>query len=466
MAVKRMLMRSRVPGDQVAAIGITGQWSGTVPVDKAGNALGNAVIWYDSRGSRYVARMMRGLVNVGGYAVDKLARWLQVVGAPPGNAGTEPIGHILYLQAERPGLYQSTFKFLEPIDFVGLRMTGCIAASFDSIVLHWLTDNRDIRNVHYDAGLVKLSGIDAEKLPELRPADAVLGTLLPEVASEWGLRSDVKVIMGSPDTHSAAVGSGAVRDYECHFYVGTSSWMAYHYPVKRTDFILNQGAFPSAIPGRYIVMNSQQSAGACLQYLRDQVLFPDDALAVGSKPENAYELMNQLVEQTPAGSGKLIFTPWLYGERMPIDDRYVRGGFFNQSLQTTRADMVRAVYEGIAYSARWVLSQVEPFIKRRAEAINVVGGGAKADIWCQILADVLERPMRQMKDPIHANVRGAALLASAALGYVGYEDIPGLVPVAKTFVPNPVNAKIYDELFAEFKEIYKNNKGAYRRLNS
>ena len=196
------------------------------------------------------------------------------------------------------------------------------------------------------------------------------------------------------------------------------------------------------------------------------MLFPDDALAVGSKPENAYELMNQLVEQTPAGSGKLIFTPWLYGERMPIDDRYVRGGFFNQSLQTTRADMVRAVYEGIAYSARWVLSQVEPFIKRRAEAINVVGGGAKADIWCQILADVLERPMRQMKDPIHANVRGAALLASAALGYVGYEDIPGLVPVAKTFVPNPVNAKIYDELFAEFKEIYKNNKGAYRRLNS
>ncbi len=464
-AVKRMLARGRVRSDDIIAVGITGQWSGTVPVDQQGNALGNAVIWYDSRGSRYISKLMGGLINVNGYAVDKLIRWLRVVGAPPGNSGTEPIGHILYLQAEKPELYQKTYKFLEPIDYLGLRLTGCMAASFDSIVLHWLTDNRQIDNIHYDEGLVELSGIDPAKLPELKPVDAVLGTLLPDVAREWGLRPDVKVIMGSPDTHSAAVGSGAVRDYECHFYIGTSSWMVYHYPVRRTDLGLNQGSFPSAIPGRYIVMNSQQSAGACLQHLRDYILFPDDALAVGAKPDNAYELMNGLVEQTPAGSGKLIFTPWLYGERMPIDDRYVRGGFFNQSLQTTRADMVRAVYEGIAYSARWVLSQSEAFMRRRVEAINVVGGGAKADIWCQILADVLGRTVRQMKDPIHANVRGAALLASAALGHIGYDQIAALVPVKQTFTPNPAHGKIYDELFAEFKQIYKNNRKAYARLN-
>ncbi len=464
-AVKRMLARGTVPSDQVVAVGITGQWSGTVPVDKQGNALGNAVIWYDTRGSRYIAQMMRGLVSVNGYAVDKLIRWLQIVGAPPGNAGTDSIGHILYLKSEQPGIYQQTYKFLEPIDYIGLRLTGCMAASFDSITLHWLTDNRDINRVRYDDGLVKLSGIDAAKLPDLKPADAVLSTLLPELAREWGLPADVKVIMGSPDTHSAAVGAGAVRDYDCHFYIGTGSWLVYHYPVRKTDLALNQGSFPSAIPGRYIVMNSQQCGGACLQYLRDHVVFPEDALALGPKPSNAYDLLNDVAAETRAGGGKLIFTPWLYGERMPIDDSFVRGGFFNQSLQTTRADMVRAVYEGVAYSARWVLSQVEPFIHRRVEAINVVGGGAQSDAWCQILADVLQRPMRQMKDPIQANVRGAALLASAALRYVTYDEIPDCVPVAQTFTPNTEHRQIYDELFREFRQLYKNNRGAYARLN-
>ncbi len=464
-AARRMLARESVPSDQIVAVGITGQWSGTVVVDKGGNTLDNAVIWYDTRGSRYIREMMGGVVNVGNYAVDKLIRWLNVVGAPPGNAGTDPIGHILFLRAEKPALYQQAFKFLEPIDYIGMLLTGCIAASFDSITLHWLTDNRQINNVRYDKGLVQISGIDPGKLPDLKPADAVLGTLLPHVAQGWGLRSDVKVIMGSPDTHSAAVGAGAVRDYDCHFYIGTGSWMCYHYPERRTDLALNQGSFPSAIPGRYIVMNSQQCGGACLQYLRDYVLFPADALALGPKPGNAYDLLNQVAAQARAGSGKLIFTPWLYGERMPIDDPHVRGGFFNQSLQTTRADMVRAVYEGVAYSARWVLSQAEPFMKRRIEAINMVGGGAQSDIWCQIHADVLDRPIRKMKDPVQANVRGAALLASAALGYIRYDDIPECVPVDRTFTPNRANREVYDELFKEFQEIYKRNRKAYARLN-
>ncbi len=127
----------------------------------------------------------------------------------------------------------------------------------------------------------------------------MLGTLLPEVASDWGLPAGARVIMGSPDTHSAAIGAGTVRNYDCHFYIGTSSWMVYHYPVKKTDFLLNQGAFPSAIPGRYIVMNSQQCGGACLQYLRDTVLYADDALSTGPKPEHAYDLLNQVAAEDP-----------------------------------------------------------------------------------------------------------------------------------------------------------------------
>jgi xylulokinase len=172
-----------------------------------------------------------------------------------------------------------------------------------------------------------------------------------------------------------------------------------------------------------------------------------------------------MAERTPAGSGKLIFTPWLYGERAPVDDHLVRGGFFNQSLQTTREQLVRAVFEGVAYNSRWLLKYVEGFVKRPVQAINMVGGGAKSNIWCQIQADVLNRPIRQMKDPIEVNVRGAAMLASAALGYLHYDEIALHVPVANTYMPNPDHRKIYDELFREFTAIYESNKKIYARLN-
>jgi xylulokinase len=127
--------------------------------------------------------------------------------------------------------------------------------------------------------------------------------------------------------------------------------------------------------------------------------------------------------------------------------------------------MVRAVFEGVAYNSRWLLKYVEAFIKHPVEAINFVGGGAKSDIWCQIHADILNRPIRQMKDPIEVNVLGAALLASVALGYLSYDEIASHVQVVNTYTPNPENRKLYDELFAEFIAIYENNKKSYARLN-
>jgi xylulokinase len=346
-----------------------------------------------------------------------------------------------------------------------LRLTGKFGASFNSIVLNWLTDNRHIEKVHYHDGLVKLSGVDREKLPDLEPANTNLGNLRPDIARDWGLREDVQVLMGSGDVQSAAVGSGAVQDFEPHLYIGTSSWLTCHVPFKKTDIFHNIAALPSAIPGRYLLTNEQESAGVCLQYLRNNILFPQDELSTGTGPSNIYQLFDRIAERTPAGSDKLIFTPWLYGERAPIDDHLVRGGFHNLSLGVTRAHMVRAVFEGVAYNSRWLLSAVEKFIGQTVKSINMVGGGAKSNIWCQIQADVLNRPIRQMKDPIEANVRGAALLASASLGYMRYDEIGLHVAAANTYTPNPDHRKIYDELFNEFVAIYENNRKIYARLN-
>jgi xylulokinase len=463
-AVKRLLGMGLVSNDDIISIASTGQWSGTVAVDKDGAALSNAIIWMDSRGAPYITQAMDGAFKVEGYALAKILKWIRLAGGAPGNAGKDPTAHILYFKHAHPELYQRTHKFLEPIDYIGLKLTGKFAASFNSIVLHWVTDNRNIDNIFYDESLIKLAGLDRDKLPDLQPANSVLGVLSPQVAHEWGLREDVQVIMGSPDVHSATVGSGAVKDYETSLYIGTSSWITCHVPFKKTDIFHNLGALPSGIPGRYLLTNEQECAGANLQFLRDNVFFHEDELA-GPKPSNVYDLFNQIAKRIPAGSDKLIFLPWLYGERAPVDDHLVRGGFFNQSLQMTREHMVRAVFEGVAYNSRWLLKYVRGFIGKPVETINMAGGGARSDLWCQIYADVLNCSIRQMKDPIQVNLRGAALLAGAALGHITYDDISSRVPVAKTYTPNPDHRKIYDELFAEFLAIYEANRKIYARLN-
>jgi len=274
------------------------------------------------------------------------------------------------------------------------------------------------------------------------------------------------VVMGTPDLHSAALGSGASRDYDTHLYLGTSSWLTCHVPFKKTDLLHNLAALPSALPDRYFVANEQECAGLCVSYLIDNILYPDDGLDTAARPGDIHARLDRLAATVSPGSDKLIFTPWLHGERTPVDDHTVRGGFFNQSLQTTRAHLVRAVFEGVAYNSRWLLTYVERFVKRRLDGIHVIGGGAQSDLWCQIHADVLDRTVKQVADPLQANLRGAALLAGVALGAMSFGDIPGRVPIARTFEPNPQNRAIYDELFREFVALYKSNRRIYERLNA
>lgn len=462
-AAKRLLARGLVPAEDIVAVSTTGQWSGTVAVDADGNALGNAVIWMDSRGAPFIRQIAGGPLS--GYAPARLLRWIRLTAGAPALTGKDPIAHILYLKHARPEIYRRAHKFLEPIDYVGFRLTGRMAASFDSITLHWLTDNRDISRVTYDDGLIRLAGLDRPHLPDLQPVNSILGPLHPEAARAWGLRADVRVVIGSPDIHTAQIGSGAVRDFEPHLYIGTSSWLTCHVPFKKTDIFHGLASLPSAVPGRYLLTDAQECAGVCLQFLRDNVFFHRDELPTGEKPKNAYRLFDEIAARAPAGSGRVLFLPWLYGERAPVDDRYARGGFFNLSLSSTREQMTRAVFEGVAFNSRWLLRYLEQFIHRRVDAIHMVGGGAKSDVWCQIMADVMDRPIRQMKDPLEVNVRGAALLASAALGFIRYEDIGAHVPAANTYQPNPANRKIYDEMFKEFVAIYESNKKIFVRLN-
>ncbi|MBI5052552.1 MAG: FGGY-family carbohydrate kinase [Chloroflexi bacterium] len=431
-ATHRLLAKHSDLVADIIAVVCTTQWSGTVAVDQHANHLMNAIIWMDSRGARYAKEVTDGWIKVEGYGVEKLATWLWLSGGIPTHSGKDSISHILYIK---------------------------------NVILHWVTDNRDITRIKYDDRLLKLAGVERDKLPDLKRAVDILGTLTPEAAKELGLPENVQVVMGLPDTHSAAIGSGAVRDFEAHLYVGTSSWLICHVPFKKVDLFHNMSSLPSAIPNRYLLLNEQETAGACLTYLRDNLIFSADELNTHGDAADAYKTFDRIVERVPPGSDKLIFTPWLYGERTPVDDHSVRSGFFNQSLKTTRAHLIRSVFEGVAYNSRWLLGCVEEFIGKRLEAINMIGGGANSNVWCQIYADVLNRTIRQVKDPIQANLRGAAFLALVALGHLTFDDVSSRVQIAHTYQPNPANRKIYDELFAEFVNLYNVNKKIYQRLN-
>ena len=454
----RLMARSGVPARSVAAVSCTAQWSGTVPVDEHGQPVRPAIIWMDSRGAPYVRRATGGAVRVQGYGVVKLARWLRTTAGIPAQSGKDPIAHILWLKHEEPENYRRARLFLEPKDWLNARLTGRAAASFDSIALHWVTDNRRPDRIRYDPALLRLAGIEQSRLPELLAATDILGPLSPGAADALGVPAGIPVVVGTPDVHSAAIGAGATRDYQAHLYVGTSSWLTCHVPFKKTDLRHHMASLPSPVPQRYFVADEQETAGAALEFLRDHVMF-------SGGPPPAYGELDAMARRSPPGSRGVIFTPWLYGERTPVEDRSVRGGFHNLSLSASHGDLVRAVFEGVALNSRWLLGAVERFARHRLEPIRFIGGGARSDVWCQIFADVLGRTIDQVADPVNANARGAGLLAAVALGELTFDEVPDMVRVARSYEPDPARTGLYDKLFREFVGFYRRNRKAYARLN-
>jgi xylulokinase len=454
LASRRALAEAQVPADQMIGVGCTAQWSGTVAVGSDGAPLMPAVIWMDSRGNRAIRKVAGGAVNVLGYDPRKILRWVQVTGGAPGLSGKDPVSHILLIRDQFPDVYRRTATFLEPVDYLNLRMTGRTCASFDSIAAHWVTDNRRIDQVAYDDRLLEITGLERTKLPDLVPPGSVVGALTAGAAADLGMPAGVPVAAGSGDVHSAVFGSGAVADFEAHLYIGTSSWISGHVPFKKTAPTSNVASIPAALAGKYVIVDEHETAGACLTFLRDNLEFAPD-----------FDTMNAMVDTVAPGSGRVLFTPWLNGERSPVDDHTVRGGFHNLSLATTRAQMVRAVYEGVAFNSRWLLEAVEKFAGRRFDSLAFIGGGANSDQWAQIHADVLGREIRQVADPVLANVRGAALITLVALGHISVEEIPAMVEVRQRFTPDRSTAPEYDLLFEEFVTLYKQTKGIFKRLN-
>jgi xylulokinase len=463
---KRLVQKGLVPVESIVAVCCSTQGECTVPVDADGKALMNVISWLDMRGAKYLPKIIGGLIKVSGYNIFKIPRLMNLTGGAPTHTGTDPAAHMLLVRYEFPEVYQKTYKFLTALDYMNLCLTGKFVATSDSILTSWVTDNRDSRHIKYDDGLLRDCGVAPEKFPELVQCTTVIGDLKPDVSRTLGLKDGIKVVGGAIDVSAAAIGAGTVNDFDAHVYIGTSNWVAAHVPFKKTDIATSMASVPCAIPDKYLMILLQTTAGGNLNFLRDKILYHQDELQQGQQSPDVFQIFDRIAAKVPPGSHGLLYMPWIYGEHSPFDDRNARAALFNISLENTREDIIRAFMEGVAFNNRWLLAPAEKFMGRKITQMNFVGGGAKSDLWSQILADVMNVNIRQVRDPIQANARGAAFIAAVGLGYLAFADIPQKVEIKATFTPNPDNRVLYDKLFAEFVRFYHQNKSSYKRLNS
>jgi len=451
---------------RVVAVCCSTQTEGTVCVDKGGEPIGRAMTWLDSRGATAMARRVRGrLLNIEGYGPLKLWRWLRLTGGAPSLSGRDSAGHMAYIRDQEPERYERTHKFLNVLDYLNLRLAGRFCATQDSMLTAWVTDNRDLRQLRYDASLIRRLGIDAAKLPEIVRSTDTLGPLLPEVVQTLGLDPKTVVIAGAVDNSAVAVGA-AVADFETHLYLGTSSWLGAHVPFMKTDVRHKIAAVPCAVDGRYLAMALQSTAGANLSFLRDRILYHPDELASDEEHPAVYEMLNKIAARVPPGARGLIYTPWLLGERTPVDDPRLRAGLLNMSLEHSREDIFRAFLEGVALNTRWMLEPFARFLRRDVGTITAVGGGAQSDVWCQIMADITGQPIRQLENPIQTNAVGATFIAAVGVGALKFSDLAQLRRTRQTYEPSRALRRLYSDKFETFKEVRTRLAPLYHRINA
>lgn len=425
----------------VRSICVTSQWSSIVPVDADGLPVAPLHMWFDRRGASFAAALTAG---DDGDTVN--SRWAEIHGFRPSTS----LGHILWFQ-HQTDIHHRTVAYLEPMDYLNARFTGRIAATANSAMPLSLTDNRVLGATAWSAELVERAGVDASRLPPLTRSLTVLAPIRAHVAADLGLRDDVDVVTGANDSIAAAFGSGALAPGQATIMMGTTGVLTVHHPVRHVDnekFIVTM---PSALEDRYYVVAEAGLGGKLVEAALNGVTGSDPA--EGPPPEIFEQAMQLAGESTP-GSRGVVFLPWVFGSMSPALDPRHRGAVLGISLSTTRADLARAMLEGISMQMRWLADEVEGALGVPFETIRFVGGAATSDLWASIMADVVGRPIEQLQSPRHANARGAGLMAFVSTGQLTIDDLHDLVPVRARYEPEPSTRSLWDERLSVFRDLH------------
>ena len=467
---RKVLDVSKVTPDRIRGMAFCCQMQGSILVDSRGKTLRRPMIYMDGRATKQMReKLCKGLFRISGMNAFTLLNTLRIAG---GIAATpkDPLWKYHWVRENEPEIFEKVHKWLDVKDYLVLRCTGEYGMTRDSAHVTFIYDTRTGKEKWHE-GLCRTFGVDMAHLPRVVDATDVVGRLTAGAAGELGLVPGIPVFGGGGDVSLAAVGSGCLHPFDTHIYVGTSGWVSSNVDRRHVDITNFMAAIMGSVPGRYNFVGEQETSGLCMNWVRDHLALDEIGVYLSGKTDPAeqmdelYKLLNRVVEETRPGSRNLIFTPWLHGNRAPREDPYVRGMFFNIGINTGKRQMIRAVLEGVACHKRWILEAMEKTIPRQ-DSVCFVGGGAKSEVWCQIMADVLGRDIRTVKYPQDIGTAGAAVVCAVGLKLIPqFEDAKPMIPMGKIYRPRPETRAVYDRNFRVFKNLYKANKKMFRELN-
>lgn len=432
-ATRSLLARSGVDPMVVSGLTVSGQMMGAVLLDAAYEPVRPAIIWADTRSAPQTAQLESILGQDRAYSL--LGHRLNP---------TYSLEKIMWVRDNEPDTFDRVRHFCVAKDFVVHRLTGRLA-----------TDRSDASATNaYDQGrgawspeIIAAAGLDPLIFPEVLESTAIVGRLTHDAAAATGLGRDTRVIMGGGDGPIAAVGAGIVAPEDgAYVSLGTSSWISFASDTPVYDARMRTMTFDHVVPGSYVPTATMQAGGAAMQWV-SELLSPDPSAAT-------LAALVADASTAEASSGGLYFLPYLLGERSPYWNPDAAGAFIGIGRHHGRAQMTRAVLEGVAFN---LLTCLQAFRESGAhvDRIDAIGGGAASDVWLQIMADVWGLPVRRRTIVEEANSLGAAVTAAVGLGLVSdFGAARGLSEVTAEFTPDSGRHSEYLTRHAVFVDGY------------
>ena len=413
---------------EVEAVGCGGQMHGLVALDARDRVIRPAILWNDGRTGEETDRLNTA---VGRDRLSALTANIAFAGF------TAP--KLLWMRSHEPGNFARIAKIMLPKDYINYRLTGihsCDQSDAGGTLL------LDVEHRRWSREMLSVCGISEAQMPRLYESYEVVGTILPGIAAELGLREDVKVVAGAGDNAAAAVGTGTVGEGGCNISLGTSGTI--FVSSKRFSVDPNNAlhAFPHA-DGGWHLMGCMLSAAACNRWFCGDILGTRDYGA-----EQASVLPEAL------GRNRVFFLPYLMGERSPINDVNARGTFIGMTMDTSRADLVQAMLEGVAFAVRDSF-EVARSLGADISRSRFCGGGSRSPLWRKIFANVLGIPLEMVKTEQGPGY-GAAILAMVGGGlFPSVEEAAGaLTEIGSVTEPEPELTALYEDRYRRFRRIY------------
>jgi xylulokinase len=450
--VRQVLAEAGVRGEQVAGVGIDGLGWTLVPVDARGDPLCPALIWLDRR-SDLEASWLRGMPEAA-HLVDLVANPLDAAYITP---------KLVWLKRHVPEVFEGAAQFLTSSGFIVRRLTEANTCDYTQAYgYHFF----DIRRERWDSAAAALVGVPLEKMPPLYAPTDVAGEVTREAAALTGLAAGTPVIVGGLDAAVGSLGAGVVRLGQTVDQGGQAGGMALSVDrvIVQPQLIFSH----HVLPGQYL-FQSGTVGGGTLGWFRE-VLGQAEVQTANLLGTSPFDIISSEVERTPPGAHGLVFLPYMSGERTPLWSTDARGVYFGLSYNTARGDILRAIMEGCAFAVYHNLKIAEACRVEVKEWIGV-GGATRSPAWCQIKADVTNKPFvlaRRRDGGEGGHLLGLYAMTGYAIGLTGdmAECVEGLLPDRRVFEPSPARHAMYEDLFGVYLELTQKLQGAFAQLAS